>query len=148
MRLTNLSLYCRMATAFAGWLHQRALTYFLREMGIVLLAGGSAHFIAVTYLYFSNGWPSHDRMGYIYFIGLIQLAAGGLNLLSNRLLQIDRKLASRSHLIVLTLITGYFLLILPAYPDFSAAFKIAPPAYLLFHWWMLYKIIAGNRSSL
>lgn len=136
-----------MAKAIAGWLHQRAQTYYLREMGLVLLAGGTAHFIAVSYLYVSAGWPSYDRLGYIYFIGLIQLAAGGLDILSNRLLQIDPKLTLRSHLIALALITGYFLLILPTYPGFSFAFKIAPPTYLLFHWWVMYKLTAGSTPS-
>ena len=136
-----------MANGRAGWLRGRARTYFLREIGFVLLAGGTVHIIAVTYLYGTSGWPTHNRIGYIYFIGLIQLVVGSIDLLSNRLLQVERKLALRSHLIALALITGYFVTILPTYPDFSFAFKLAPPTYLLYHWWVLYKLLSGNRSS-
>ena len=142
---TNRALYCQMPTTIEDRLRQRAQTYFLREMGFLLLAGGTVHTIAVSYLYGTSGWPTHDRLGYIYFIGLIQLATGGLDLLSSRLLRIERKLAFHLHLIALMLISGYFIVILPRYPDFSLAFKIAPPTYLMYHWWVAHKLRVGSR---
>jgi hypothetical protein len=110
----------------------------------MLLLGSSLHFIASTSLYVSEGFPSHDRVGYIYFIGLIQLAGGLLDLLSYRLMQTERTLARRSLLVSVVLITGYALIISPTYSDFSLLFKLAPPFYLFYHWWAYMKLGTAN----
>jgi uncharacterized membrane protein HdeD (DUF308 family) len=113
----------------------------------MLLLGSSLHFVASTSLYVSEGFPSHDRVGYIYFIGLIQLASGILDLLSYRLLRTERALARRSLLVSIILITGYVLIISPTYPDFSLLFKLAPPFYLLYHWWAYLNLRQVQRKT-
>jgi hypothetical protein len=120
---------------------------FLREMGYILLLGGTLHFVAVTYLYLTKGFPEHDRIGYVYFIGLMQLAAGLLDIQASKLLQADRSRARTVLGIAVLLMTGYALIILPVYPKFSLLFKLAPPAYLVYHWWALIKLRAGNTPS-
>lgn len=112
----------------------------LREMGYVLLAGGTAHFVAVTVMYVANGFPSHDRIGYIYFIGVIQLVVGCLDLLAHRSRGSDQQQAQYLTLLSAVTITAYVLIILPTYPDFSAIFKLAPAIYLIYHWWAVLKI--------
>lgn len=123
-------------------------TLFLREMGYILLLGATIHFAAVTQLYLSHGFPTHDRLGYIFFIGLVQVATGLLDLFGYKLLMVDRSLARRAVLISTLIITGYVLVILPAFPDFSFLFKLAPPAYLLYHWWALLNLRVGNGPAL
>jgi hypothetical protein len=127
------------------WIAARKQTLFLREIGWMLLLGASLHFIASTWLYLDHGFPAHDRVGYIYFIGLIQVAAGLSNILTYRSLPKEPNLAKRSLLISAILITGYVFIISPTYPDFSILFKLAPPFYLIYHWWAYIKL--GNVRS-
>jgi hypothetical protein len=117
---------------------------FLREMALALLLGASLHFGAVTWMYVRDGFPAHDRIGYIYFIGVIQIGVGLLDLLAYRLLTIDRTMAARVGWLGAIIISGYAVIISPVYPNFSFLFKLAPPAYLIYHWWVVIRLRAGN----
>src|SRR5688572_1698247 len=114
---------------FTRFFQARKTTFFLREMGVILLLGTTFHFVAVTYLYLSQGFPSHDRIGYIYFIGLLQIAVGLLDIRAARLVPTDRSSARSIAVVSAIVITGYAMIIFPVYPDFSFLFKLAPPAY-------------------
>jgi hypothetical protein len=129
---------------FSQVLESGKKSLFLREMGYILLLGGTLHSAAVTYLYLSQGFPPHERIGYVAFIGLIQLAAGLLDIQASKLLYADRSSARTALGISVLLITGYALIISPVYPKFSLLFKLAPPSYLVYHWWALIKLRAGN----
>jgi hypothetical protein len=133
------------------WLIARKPTLFLREIGWMLLVGSSLHFLASTWLYVREGFPPHDRVGYVYFIGLIQLGCGLLDLLSYRELQQRSALARRSLSVSIVMITGYALIIAPTYPDFSLLFKLAPPFYLIYHWWAYFtlrsRLVMLNKTN-
>jgi hypothetical protein len=121
---------------------------FLREVSFILLIGATLHFVAVSHLYFTDGFPSHDRAAYVYFIGLIQVAAGLLNILSWRSLRDRDAVKAQGTLgISVALITGYVAIVTPVYPDFSFAFKLAPPSYLLYHWWAFIKLRSLIRAG-
>lgn len=123
-------------TMLGQLIQTRKKTLFLREMGAILLLGATLHFVGVSYLYASEGFPKHERIAYIFFIGLIQLAVGLLDILASRLVQLDRSSAISVVTVSTILITGYVIMIVPVYPDLSFAFKLAPPSYLLYHWWV------------
>jgi hypothetical protein len=102
-------------------------------LGVVLLLGGTGHFAGISRRFLARGLPDGHRVAFLIFVGVLQLAGGGLNLIARGGLRDGEAWARRVSLVACALVIAYAASVLPLLGQASLFLRVAPAAYLVLH---------------